>query len=282
MRHRLAVASLFVLVTILLAGALAPYVAPYPFDGYDANNLEVGPTLHGGHVFGTDLLGRDYFSRVLYGIRTSERVAFLVAILAVTIGTLVGALAGYYSKWADNALMRFTDLILTLPALAVLLVAAALIGKGNQYRVAIILALLLWTALARIVRGQFLSLREKEYVDAAKAAGAGDLRIIFRHMLPNSLGPIVVFATLTVGRSDPARGIPLVPRLRRAAADAGAREAHRRRPGRLFPRLVAGHVPGAHDRPDRALHQLRRGRPARRTRPDSAYSCLNRSFRSRT
>jgi ABC-type dipeptide/oligopeptide/nickel transport system permease subunit len=81
----------------------------------------------------------------------------------------------------------------------VLLVAAALIGKGNQYRVAVILSLLLWTALARIVRGQFLSLREKEYVDAAKAAGAGDLRIIFRHMLPNSLGPIVVFATLTVG-----------------------------------------------------------------------------------
>jgi ABC-type dipeptide/oligopeptide/nickel transport system permease subunit len=199
MRHRLAVVSLFVLVTILLAGALAPYVAPYPFDGYDANNLEVGPTLHGGHVFGTDLLGRDYFSRVLYGIRTSERVAFLVAILAVAIGTTIGALAGYYSKWADNALMRFTDLILTLPALAVLLVAAALLGKGNQYRVAIILALLLWTALARIVRGQFLSLREKEYVDAAKAAGAGDLRIIFRHMLPNSLGPIVVFATLTVG-----------------------------------------------------------------------------------
>ena len=198
-RHRLAVASLVVLVVILLAGALAPWVAPYPFDGYDINNLEAGPTLHGGHIFGTDLLGRDYFSRVLYGIRTSERVAFLVAILAVVIGTTVGALAGYYGRWADNALMRFTDLILTLPALAVLLVAAALIGKGNQYRVAVILSLLLWTLLARIVRGQFLSLREKEYVDAAKAAGAGDLRIIFRHMLPNSLGPIVVFATLTVG-----------------------------------------------------------------------------------
>jgi ABC-type dipeptide/oligopeptide/nickel transport system permease subunit len=198
-RHRLAVASLVILVVILLAGALAPWIAPYPFDGYDINNLEVGPTLNGGHVFGTDLLGRDYFSRVLFGIRTSERVAFLVAILAVVVGTTIGALAGYYSKWADNALMRFTDLILTLPALAVLLVAAALVGKGNQYRVAVILSLLLWTTLARIVRGQFLSLREKEYVDAAKAAGAGDLRIIFRHMLPNSLGPIVVFATLTVG-----------------------------------------------------------------------------------
>jgi ABC-type dipeptide/oligopeptide/nickel transport system permease subunit len=198
-RHRLAVVSLVVLVGILLAGLFAPWIAPYSFEGYDVNHLEQGPTLAGGHIFGTDLLGRDYFSRVLYGIRTSERVAFIVMILATVIGTAIGMLAGYYSRWADNLLMRFTDLILTLPALAVLLVAAALMGKGNQYRVAIILSLLLWTTLARIVRGQFLSLREKEYVDAAKAAGAGDLRIMFRHMLPNSVGPIVVFATLTLG-----------------------------------------------------------------------------------
>jgi len=199
MHHRLAVASLIILVLILLAGLLAPWIAPYSFEGYDVNHLEQGPTLAGGHIFGTDLLGRDYFSRVLYGIRTSERVAFIVMILATVIGTAIGMLAGYYSRWADNLLMRFTDLILTLPALAVLLVAAALMGKGDQYRVAIILSLLLWTTLARIVRGQFLSLREKEYVDAAKAAGAGDLRIMFRHMLPNSVGPIVVLATLTLG-----------------------------------------------------------------------------------
>jgi ABC-type dipeptide/oligopeptide/nickel transport system permease subunit len=95
--------------------------------------------------------------------------------------------------------MRLTDLVLTLPGLAVLLTAAAFLGNGKQYRVAIILALLFWTALARIVRGTFLSLREKEYVEAAKAAGSGDLRIMFRHMLPNAIGPIVVNATLTVG-----------------------------------------------------------------------------------
>jgi ABC-type dipeptide/oligopeptide/nickel transport system permease subunit len=199
LRHRLAVASLVILVIIFTAGFAAPWIAPYSFDGYDIDNIEVGPTFSGGHVFGTDLLGRDYFSRVLYGIRTSIRVAFIVTILAVAIGTSVGMVAGYYSRWADNLLMRFTDLILTLPALAVLLTAAAFLGHGSQYRVAVIVSLLLWTLLARIVRGQFLSLREKEYIDAAKAAGSGDLRIMFRHMLPNCLGPIVVFATLTLG-----------------------------------------------------------------------------------
>jgi len=199
MRHRLAVASLVILIVIFTAGFTAPWIAPYSFEGYDVNNLEVGPTFSGGHVFGTDLLGRDYFSRVLYGIRTSIHVAFVVTILTVIIGTSIGMVAGYYSRWADNLLMRFTDLILTLPALAVLLTAAAFLGHGSQYRVAVIVSLLLWTLLARIVRGQFLSLREKEYIDAAKAAGSGDLRIMLRHMLPNCLGPIVVFATLTLG-----------------------------------------------------------------------------------
>ena len=199
MRHRLAVASLLILIVIFTAGFTAPWIAPYSFEGYDVNNLEVGPTFSGGHVFGTDLLGRDYFSRVLYGIRTSIHVAFVVTILTVIIGTSIGMVAGYYSRWADNLLMRFTDLILTLPALAVLLTAAAFLGHGSQYRVAVIVSLLLWTLLARIVRGQFLSLREKEYIDAAKAAGSGDLRIMLRHMLPNALGPIVVFATLTLG-----------------------------------------------------------------------------------
>jgi len=199
MRHRLAVVSLVILIIIFTAGFTAPWIAPYSFEGYDINNLEVGPTFSGGHVFGTDLLGRDYFSRVLFGIRTSIHVAFIVTILAVVIGTAIGMVAGYYSRWADNLLMRFTDLILTLPALAVLLTAAAFLGHGSQYRVAVIVSLLLWTLLARIVRGQFLSLREKEYIDAAKAAGSGDLRIMFRHMLPNCMGPIVVFATLTLG-----------------------------------------------------------------------------------
>jgi peptide/nickel transport system permease protein len=199
MRHRLAMGSLIVLAIVLLAGAFASYVAPYTFDGLDLTAASKGPTFHHWHLFGTDLLGRDYFSRVIYGIQTSEGVAFLVAGVSTLIGTVIGAVSGYYSGWIDNALMRFTDLMLTLPLLAVLLTVAAFLGKGDEIRVAFILAFLLWTQLARIVRAQFLSLREKEYVEAARASGSGDLRIMFRHMLPNCLGPIVVSATLTVG-----------------------------------------------------------------------------------
>jgi peptide/nickel transport system permease protein len=199
LRHRLAVASLVILVIILGAGLFADQIAPYP---YDAQNLEASsqpPTLEDKHYFGTDFLGRDYFSRVVYGIRTSEQVALVVALVSTLIGTFIGAIAGYFGGWTDNALMRVTDLALTLPTLAVLLTAAAFLGNGSPMRVALILAFLFWTQLARIVRGSFLSLREKEFVEAAKAAGAGDARIIARHMLPNVVGPIVVNATLIVG-----------------------------------------------------------------------------------
>jgi ABC-type dipeptide/oligopeptide/nickel transport system permease subunit len=201
LRHRLAVASLIVLTGIFLAGAFAGQVAPYRYDELDLNNLYHAPTTVGNHFFGTDELGRDYFSRVIYGIRTSETVGLFVAGLSTVIGVLIGAFAGYYGGWIDNLLMRLTDLVLTLPALAVLLTFSALYGSGNKWRIATILALFFWTQLARIVRGVFLSLREKEYVEAAKAAGAGDVRIMLRHMLPNSIGPIVVNATLTVGQA---------------------------------------------------------------------------------
>jgi ABC-type dipeptide/oligopeptide/nickel transport system permease subunit len=200
-RHRLAVASLVVLVIILGAGIFARWVAPYSFSAQDFNLTAIGPTFKAHHLFGTDWLGRDYFSRVIYGIQTSEKVAFIVAIISTIIGTTIGAIAGYYAGWVDNALMRFTDLVLTLPFLAVLLTAAAFLGKGSPYRVAFILALLFWTQLARIVRAQFLSLREKEYVEAARASGSGDIRIMLRHILPNAVGPIIVNATLTVGNA---------------------------------------------------------------------------------
>jgi ABC-type dipeptide/oligopeptide/nickel transport system permease subunit len=199
LRHRLAMASLVVLVIILGAGVFANWIAPYSFAAQDFAHSGQPPTLSGHHFFGTDVLGRDYFSRVVYGIRTSEKVAFLVAFISTIIGTIVGAVAGYYRGGVDNLLMRLTDLVLTLPGLAVLLTAAQFLGNGSPTRVAFILALLFWTGLARIVRGTFLSLREKEFVDAAKAAGASDVRIMFRHMLPNAIGPIVVNATLVIG-----------------------------------------------------------------------------------
>jgi peptide/nickel transport system permease protein len=198
LRHRLAIAGLVGLIIIFGAGAFANLVAPYSFSAIDLTNLLHGPTLQHNHFFGTDELGRDYFSRVIYGIRTSEEVGVSVAIFSSIIGLVIGAIAGYYSGWIDNLLMRFTDLVLTLPALVVLLTASALWGEGSQWRVTLILTAFFWTSLARVARGIFLSLREKEYVEAAKASGAGDLRIMFRHILPNTLGPVIVNGTLTV------------------------------------------------------------------------------------
>jgi peptide/nickel transport system permease protein len=152
------------------------------------------------HPFGTDLIGHDLFAQVLEAEATSVKTAALVALIATTIGTVIGAIAGYYGKLADFLLMRFTDLILAVPLLAVLLVLANKLSKqaGSWFWIALILGLLLWTNLARQVRGAFLSLREREFVEAEHAIGASDRRIIFRHMIPNAIGPIVVTATLTI------------------------------------------------------------------------------------
>jgi ABC-type dipeptide/oligopeptide/nickel transport system permease subunit len=196
-RHRLALVGLIGLVIIFGAGIFAGYVAPYGFAEIDLNHILQGPTK--AHYFGTDALGRDQFSRVIWGIRTSMEVGVFVAVVSTFVGLVIGAIAGYYGGWLDNLLMRVTDLVLTLPLLAVLLTASALLGQGNQWRVSLILVFFFWTGIARVVRGIYLSLREKEYVEAAKASGAGDARLMFRHILPNTLGPIVVNATLAVG-----------------------------------------------------------------------------------
>jgi peptide/nickel transport system permease protein len=198
LRHRLAMAGLVGFLFFCFVGIFAERIAPYPYDELDFSALRIPPTLENQHYFGTDLLGRDFFSRVVYGVRTSLWVALLITVLTTFIGTTIGAVAGYFGGWIDNALMRFTDLVLTLPGLAVLLVASIYLGEGDPVRVALILAALFWTGIARIVRGTFLSLREKEFVEAAKASGAGDVRIIVRHMLPNAVGPIIVTATLIV------------------------------------------------------------------------------------
>jgi ABC-type dipeptide/oligopeptide/nickel transport system permease subunit len=198
-RHRLAMIGLVGLVIIFGTGALASYVAPYTFDQIDLTNVLHSPTTVGHHFFGTDEIGRDYLSRVIYGIRTSLQVGLTVAVVSSIFGLLVGSIAGYYRGWVDNVIMRITDLVLTLPVLVTLLTVAAFLGGGgNQWVITFILVGFFWTPICRIVRGVFLSLREKEYVEAAKAVGAGDFRIMFRHMLPNTLGPIVVNGTLAV------------------------------------------------------------------------------------
>lgn len=197
-QHRLAMTALVILTVVAVAALFADFIAPYPFDAPNVPDRSLAPTFEGFHIFGTDKIGRDYFSRTLYGTRTSLYVAFIVASVSTFLGIVIGGIAGYYGGKVDNMLMRMTDLFLVVPFLAVLLVLSAFLGAGNPVRVAFILAILFWTGLARIVRGEFLGLREKEFVEAAKVLGASDSRIIFRHILPNTVGPIIVNATLIV------------------------------------------------------------------------------------
>ena len=195
-RNRLAVAGMVVLLILYGAMAFASQLAPY-----DPNQLLVGPTNAGPsaeHWMGTDHLGRDLFSRVLAASRVSLNIGLLVAVVSVGIGTAVGAVAGYFGGWVDEVLMRFTEVIMTFPFLFLAITVVALFGAGF-WTIVVVLGVLSWTPIARIVRASFLSLREREFVEGARAIGVPAWRIVTRHLLPNSLAPIIVFATLVVG-----------------------------------------------------------------------------------
>lgn len=147
------------------------------------------------HPFGQDTLGKDIFARVMRGIQQSLTVVMLIGVLATVIGVIIGSIAGFIRGWIDNLLMRMTDVIIIIPGLILGAVLGRTIG-GNAISLGILLGLVSWTGLARLVRGEFLALREREFVDAARVAGASNFRIIFRHILPNSMGVVVVNATL--------------------------------------------------------------------------------------
>ena len=167
----------------------------YPVINGGAPTLTLFPFHIGEHPFGQDTLGRDIFARVMRGTQQSIIVMVLVGVLSTIIGVTVGAIAGYFRGWIDDILMRATDLIIVIP----LLILAALFGRmfgGNAVAIGLVLGLLSWTGLARLVRGEFMSLREREFVDAARVVGASPSRIIFKHILPNSVAVIVVNMTL--------------------------------------------------------------------------------------
>jgi peptide/nickel transport system permease protein len=195
--HKLAVGSLVVFLLVVAASLIGGRFWKYNYA--DITDQFSSPPSW-AHPMGTDDIGHDSMAQILRGAQKSVQVALMVAVLATTFGAVVGALAGYYRMWVDSALMRFTDLVLTIPAIALLAVLAANVPAqaGNWFFVGLILAALQWTYIARVVRGQFLSLREKEFVEAARALGASDARIMFRHLLPNATGSIIVNATITV------------------------------------------------------------------------------------
>jgi peptide/nickel transport system permease protein len=195
LQHKLAVISVFVLVAIVLLAFVGGALWHYKYTDITPDN-SVPPS--STHPFGTDNLGYDEFARVMRGTQRSLEIAFSVAILATVVGTIWGAIAGFYRGIADSVMMRFVDLVLTIPIIA----AGALLGHHFQaagwWALALVIAGLSWPAVSRIVRGQTLSLREKEYVEAARALGAKDSRIIFRHILPNVIGQVIVVVTILV------------------------------------------------------------------------------------
>jgi peptide/nickel transport system permease protein len=196
-RHRLAMGGLAVIALLILAAVFAPWIAPYRFEQIDLTN-RFAPPFTGRHWLGTDDLGHDVFTRLLYAGRVSLVVGFAAALSAVALGTLVGVVAGYYGGVVDNVLMRLTDIVLTLPVFGVLLLLGRYFGGGILPIVAII-GLFGWTVAARLVRGEILRLKGQDFAEAARALGASETRIIFRHLLPNAMAPIIVAATLDVG-----------------------------------------------------------------------------------
>jgi peptide/nickel transport system permease protein len=192
----LALAGLAVFGLMVVVALFANQLAPYGRNEIDLFNITASPS--GDHWFGTDGLGRDELSRLIYGGRLSLWIGISSAVLAVVLGTAIGAVSGYYGGLTDGLLMRFVDLMLAFPSIFLLLILAAMLEGISVTGVILFLGLFSWMWLARIIRGEFLSLKEREYVEAARSIGANGRRIILRHLLPNVLGPIIVSLTLDI------------------------------------------------------------------------------------
>jgi ABC-type dipeptide/oligopeptide/nickel transport system permease subunit len=201
-RNRRAMGAMIVLTVLVAAAWIYPHFYRWKFTDQDAAMPSRAPGTP-GHIFGTEDIGKDVLALLMRGIQRSTIIALLFVLIAGAIGILIGGLAGYYGKFVDNILMRFVDLILTVPTLVVLLVISSKLQSngGTILSVALVIGLFGWMDLARILRSQFMSLREKEFVEAAHALGAADRRIIFKHLIPNSLGQIIVWATLGAATS---------------------------------------------------------------------------------
>ncbi len=194
-RNRLAVAGGILVALLFIVALLAPVLAPYEPDYIDRYHVLEPPGRL--HPLGTDDIGRDVLSRMLYGARVSLSVGFVAVGISTLIGMMMGAVAGYYGGIADRLIMRFVDVMLSIPSFFLILAVIAFVGP-SIWNIMFIIGLTSWMGVARLVRAEFLSLKSREYILAARAVGASDTRIILRHMLPNSLAPVIVSAVLGV------------------------------------------------------------------------------------
>ncbi|MBV9121195.1 MAG: ABC transporter permease [Chloroflexi bacterium] len=194
-RNRAAICGLLIILTLLFLAVFAEQIAPHPYAQQFVGGAFDRPSR--AEPFGTDNLGRDLLSRVIYGARISLSVGLIVQVVVLLVGVPLGAMAGLKGGWWDGLIMRFTDVVYAFPDLLFVIILLAALGR-SETNVFLAIAIVSWPTMARLVRGQFLSLREKEFVQAARVAGASDWRIVTRHLLPNSTGPIIVAVTLGI------------------------------------------------------------------------------------
>jgi peptide/nickel transport system permease protein len=194
-KNKMSMAGLFVVAVLFLTAIFAGYLAPYPPDEINTTNILVEPTRQ--HLLGTDILGRDVLSRIIYGSGVSLSVGFVAVSISTLIGLVLGAVSGYYSGIVDRIIMRFVDIMLCFPSFFLILAVIAFVGP-SIWNIMVVIGITSWMGVTRLVRAEFLSIREREYVQAAIAQGASDFRIIFLHILPNAMAPVLVAATLGV------------------------------------------------------------------------------------
>ncbi len=195
LRNKLAIFGGVLLLFLVLSSLLAPWIAPYSVNEIDLFNIESPPGVD--HLLGTDDLGRDVFSRLLYGGRVSMTVGLLASASQILLGTLAGAIAGYYGGWTDSIIMRLVDIIMCFPFFILSICVAALLGPSMR-NIIIIIAVIYWTNVARIVRAEVLSLKKREFIDAARAFGLSGWEIILQHIIPNVMASVTVYATLAI------------------------------------------------------------------------------------
>jgi ABC-type dipeptide/oligopeptide/nickel transport system permease subunit len=197
-RNRLAMVGLFMIVFLVLLAIFAPVVAPFEYDQRSPGSSKLPPELFGKHRFGTDVAGYDVFSRIVFGARVSLKIGFAATAIALGIGLVVGAVAGFFGGIIETLIMRITDIFLAIPYIVLAIAIAAIFGKSEN-TIILVIGLTGWLSITRIVRASFLSLKQQEYVEAATALGYSRSRIMFRHILPNALQPIIVYGTISVG-----------------------------------------------------------------------------------
>ncbi len=195
--NRMALVGVVIVGILVIMAVFARFIAPYdPIEDIFRGMRGVGPSL--AHPMGYDHLGRDLFSRVIYGSRVALVVGISATVISVVLGVVVGAMAGYFGGWVDNVLSRITDTLMAFPLIALLIVLAAVLGPSLTTTV-VVIGITVWARYARVVRADVMSIRSRDYVLAARASGVRDARIIWRHIVPNVLGPIIVLASLGIG-----------------------------------------------------------------------------------